>query len=152
MSKADIAAFLSSSELASLHAPAAFASHGLDFTLRSGFRTTSHASGVMFDVSDAGVAIGEASAILTADALGVDRCGHVGCELLGQSRGKDYPTAIGRALVELLLSRGISPIVLTCDEVNQSMIRCIESIGGSRLEGLPADGSHTAKARFRIGS
>jgi predicted acetyltransferase len=123
---------------------------GLVLELEHGFRTETGAPGYLFRLSDQGRRIGEVAVVVTNDLDLVRNCGHIGCDFAPEHRNQGYVTRVGNALVPLLKARGINPLLITCDAAHKALFERIQSVGGERLDELPADGSQSAKMRFLI--
>lgn len=75
--------------------------------------------------------------------------GHIGYAVRPQFRGRGYATEILRQSVDLLRARGISPVLVTCDDDNLASARVIESNGGV-LESVVPGVADMPKRRYWI--
>lgn len=64
--------------------------------------------------------------------------GHVGYAVRPQFRGRGYAKEILRQSADLLRARGITPILVTCDDDNPASARVIEANGGVLESVVPA--------------
>ena len=60
--------------------------------------------------------------------------GHAGASVAPEERRQGYGAAILRMNVEYILSKGIIPAIISCDEDNRKSMSVIEANGGKRLD------------------
>lgn len=75
--------------------------------------------------------------------------GHIGYAVRPQFRGRGYATEILRQSVQMLRDRGISPVLVTCDDDNLASARVIEANGGV-LESVVPGVADMPKRRYWI--
>lgn len=76
--------------------------------------------------------------------------GHIGYAVRPQFRGRGYAKEILRQSIDLLRARGVSPILVTCDDDNPASARVIEANGGV-LESVVPGVADTPKRRYWLG-
>jgi predicted acetyltransferase len=92
--------------------------------------------------------VGTAAAILSKDAEPVREIGHFGIDLIPSARKLGYGLQIARALLSFYRENGIDDVVLAVDAGNASVARSLRSIGGERLDDVPASAGNPARARY----
>ena len=96
-----------------------------------------------------GVVVGRASLRFELNEFLRTLGGHIGYAVRPQFRGHGYAKEILRQSVELLRVRGISPVLVTCDDDNLASARVIES-GGGVLENVVPGVADMPKRRYWI--
>ena len=96
-----------------------------------------------------GVVVGRASLRFELNEFLRTLGGHIGYAVRPQFRGHGYAKEILRQSVELLRVRGISPVLVTCDDDNLASARVIES-GGGVLESVVPGVADMPKRRYWI--
>lgn len=97
-----------------------------------------------------GVVVGRASLRFELNEFLRTLGGHIGYAVRPQFRGRGYATEILRQSVELLRVRGISRVLVTCDDDNLASARVIEANGG-HLENVVPGLADVPKRRYWIG-
>lgn len=82
-----------------------------------------------------GTVVGRASLRLELNEFLSTLGGHLGYTVRPAFRGRGHATEILRQGLTVLRARGITPVLVTCDEDNLASRRVIEKVGG-RFEGL----------------
>ena len=77
-----------------------------------------------------GVVVGRASLRFELNEFLRTLGGHIGYAVRPQFRRRGYATEILRQSVDLLGARGISPVLVTCDDDNLASAKVIEANGG----------------------
>jgi predicted acetyltransferase len=75
--------------------------------------------------------------------------GHIGYVVVPKHRGKGYATQMLRRSLKIASGRGLSGVLLTCDDDNAGSRRTIEKCGGI-LENVVSDPQHGRKRRYWI--
>lgn len=84
-----------------------------------------------------GVVVGRASLRYELNDFLRTLGGHIGYAVRPQFRGRGHAKEILRQSVELLRARGISPVLVTCDDDNLASARVIEANGGVLEDVVP---------------
>ena len=96
-----------------------------------------------------GVVVGRASLRFELNEFLRTLGGHIGYAVRPQFRRRGYATEILRQSIDLLGARGISPVLVTCDDDNLASARVIES-GGGVLESVVPGVADIPKRRYWI--
>ena len=97
-----------------------------------------------------GVVVGRASLRFELNEFLRTLGGHIGYAVRPQFRRRGYATEILRQSVDLLGARGISPVLVTCDDDNLASAKVIEANGGV-LESVVPGVADMPKRRYWIG-